>query len=88
MVRLSIKNTITKFYQLQLKYLDSRKTKVTIFNVLIDQPGEVLTSYLSLYGDVEAGSTLCRSIGVQNRNYSCLIVPLRAWFAVIPATLT
>ena len=45
-VRRSTKNTLTKFYQLELNHLGIVRTKVKNFNVLIDLLSEVLVSYL------------------------------------------
>ena len=51
--RYAAKNIVTKFYRQQPEYMDSRKIKVTVCNVPVDLPENVLVSFLSTYGRVE-----------------------------------
>ena len=51
--KLTGKNMVTKFFQLQPKYMSNQRIKVTVYNVPISLSENIITSFLSTYGRVD-----------------------------------
>ena len=52
-MKLAGKIRTTKFYKLQPKYMGAKQIKVTVCNVPINLPEQMLTSFLSTFGHIE-----------------------------------
>ena len=78
---------MTKHFRLQPEYKGTRRLGVTICNVPAHITGEVLSAYLSAYGQVEEFHLLRSPAGTAYGDYTFRLCLTRDGFKAIPETL-
>ena len=78
---------MTKFFRIQLEYMDTRRVKVTVCNVLASLTGEILASFLSAYSRFEKMLQFWSAAGIPHGDYVFRICLTREGFQAIPDTI-